>query len=43
VRAIDYFDKGVQPDPERIHAVSASDRLTFAEGQDLSWRIAYGM
>ncbi|MGE4425399.1 MAG: AMP-binding protein [Solirubrobacteraceae bacterium] len=43
MRAIDYFDKGVARDPQRLLAVSGGDALTFAEGQELSWRIARGL
>jgi len=43
VRCIDYFDKGVEIEPERLAIVDAELRYTFAEVQALTFKIASAM
>jgi acyl-CoA synthetase (AMP-forming)/AMP-acid ligase II len=43
LRVIDYFDKGVDLDPDRPLAIAEGLTLSFRDGYDLSWAIARGL
>lgn len=43
MRAIDYFDKGAEADPDRAAIVDGDSRYSYRETQDVSHRIARAM
>ena len=40
MRAIDYFDRGVDIDPDRLALVEGDKKLTFRELQTLTFQFA---
>src|SRR5690349_20874540 len=43
MRAIDYFDKGAEANPDRIAIIDGETRMTYREARDATFRIARAM